>query len=209
FRVPAVAREYCTTKLLVIEWFEGRLLDGIGASQELVEWGMSPYAFATAMLRLQLGMSYEHGFVHGDTHPGNIILLPSGHIGLIDFGLHGQVPRHLCDKMLELLYYQSSGRTDDALRAFVQVFKPSTDTDLDGFERELRVVLEQSEAPTAEESRMTAQLIEGLRVGARYKLQARSELFVVLRNLTIVEGIVLQFCPKLDLLAEVRRITGD
>ena len=45
-------------------------------------------------------------------------------------------------------------------------------------------------------------LEHGLRLGARYQLRAQSALFVVLRNLTIVEGIVLTYCPELDVIGE-------
>lgn len=58
----------------------------------------------------------------------------------------------------------------------------------------------------AEDARLTAQLIEGLRIGARYQLKVRSELFLVLRNLTIVEGIVLKYAPDVNLTAEVQQI---
>jgi ubiquinone biosynthesis protein len=206
FRAPEVRKELCTERLLVMEWFEGPLLEDIPGPRALRERGMSPQFLASAMLRLQLGMSYEHGFVHGDTHPGNIILLENGQLGLIDFGLHGIVSRQLCDKMLELLYYQSSGHRDDAVAAFLRIFAPAPDAKLEGFEEELRTILETHEAPDAKGNKLTAQLVEGLRLGARYQLRAQSELFVVLRNLAIVEGIVLTYCPELDLMNEVRSI---
>lgn len=209
FRVPRVRLDLCAERLLVMEWFDGELLDRVHGPSELLALGVSPRSLAISMLRLQLGMSYEHGFVHGDTHPGNIILLKTGHIGLVDFGLHGHVPRSLCDKMLELLFYQSSGRTNDAVIAFLQVFSPDPEVDIKGFEEQLRIVLAQSDRPTASESKLTAQLVEGLRLGARYRLRAQSDLFIVLRNLTIVEGIVLTYCPELDLIAEVRTILGS
>jgi ubiquinone biosynthesis protein len=204
FRVPKLTSELCTERLLVMEWFEGTLLDRVSGPAELSALGVSPRTLASAMLRLQLSMSYEHGFVHGDTHPGNIILLETGQIGLIDFGLHGEVPRRLCDKMLELLFYQSSGRTDEAVTTFLQIFSPTSDAKLEAFEQQLRSILAESDAPTARESKLTAQLVDGLRLGARYQLRAESALFIVLRNLAIVEGIVLTYCPELDLIAEVR-----
>lgn len=208
FRVPRVFLDLCTERLLVMEWLEGPTLDEAPDAEALQRCGISPRFLATAMLRLQLGMSYEHGFVHGDTHPGNIVLLETGQLGLIDFGLHGDVPRRLCDKMLELLFYQSWGRTDEAVSAFLQIFAPGPDVDLEAFERELRGVLSRANAASARESKLTTQLVEGLRLGARYHVQAQSELFVVIRNLTIVEGIVLTYSPEMDLVAEVRDILG-
>jgi ubiquinone biosynthesis protein len=209
FRVPTVQLELCTPRLLVMEWLDGVLLDHVESAEGLRSHGVEPSAFARSMLRLQLGMSYEHGFVHGDTHPGNVILMPSSQIGLLDFGLHGQVPRWLCDRMLELLSYQSAGRTDDAVDAFLEIFSPAPDADIEAFRQELRVVLTQSDAHTARESRITGQLVDGLRVGAKYRLKAQSDLFIVLRNLAIVEGIVLQYCPELDIVAEARQIIAE
>jgi ubiquinone biosynthesis protein len=206
FRVPEVHLELSTPRLLVMEWLDGALLDRVDSPEGLRGHGVDPCAFSSSMLRLQLCMSYEHGFVHGDTHPGNVILMPSGQIGLVDFGLHGEVPRWLCDRMLELLSYQSAGRTEEAVNTFLEIFSPAPDVDIEAFRQELRVVLTQSDAHTAKESRITGQLVDGLRVGARYQLKAQSDLFIVLRNLAIVEGIVLQYCPELDVVAEAHGI---
>jgi ubiquinone biosynthesis protein len=210
FRVPHVHRELCTSKVLVMEWLEGAKLDTIKTKEELASHGFEPEAFGRSMLRLQLSMSYEHGFVHGDTHPGNIILLPSGHVGLIDFGLHARVPRGLREKMLEMLFYQASGRIDEAVSAFVTVLSPDASVDRQALEADLKKVLAAGGAAksSVRENRVTEQIIAGMRVGSKYQLKAQSDLFMVVRNLTIVEGIVLRYSPELDPAAELKEITG-
>ncbi len=205
FRVPRVYFEWTTPRLLVMQWLPGTLLDDVSGPEQLAELGFPPEEFAAALLRLQLSMSYEHGLVHGDTHPGNLILCDGGYIGLIDFGLHGHVGQELRDKMLELLFHQTSGRIEEAVTAFSEVFTPGKDIDRQAFERELEQVLAPAASSSAKDQRLTAQLIDGLRVGARYELRVRSELFLVLRNLTIVEGIVVKYAPGLNLVAEVQR----
>jgi ubiquinone biosynthesis protein len=209
FRAPAVYRELSSPRLLVMEWLEGRKLDTVKEPKQLTGLGFDPESFGRSMLRLQVSMSYEHGFVHGDTHPGNIILLPSGQIGLIDFGLHGHVPRVVRDKMLEIIFYQASGRVDEAVEAYVQVFSPDPALDVEAFKAELKAVMSSDRSrASVGEYRVTEQLIEGMRVGARYRLKAPSELFMVIRNLTIVEGIVLRFSPQLKTADELEQITG-
>ena len=37
-------------------------------------------------------MIFEHGFFHGDPHPGNLLVLRDGRIGLLDFGLAKELP---------------------------------------------------------------------------------------------------------------------
>jgi ubiquinone biosynthesis protein len=210
FRVPSVHHDFCTERLLVMEWLDGRKLDTVPDAGALAELGFEPTAFARSMLKLQVSMAYEHGFVHGDTHPGNIILLPTGHIALIDFGLHGQVPRALRDKMLEMIFYQTAGRFDEAVDSFASVFKPDPTSDIDAFKAEMRQMLEADAGPRAlADRRITEQLIKGMRVGAKYKLEAQSDLLMVIRNLTIVEGIVLRYCPTVDTDAELQTIVSD
>lgn len=210
FRAPAVHRELCTPRVLVMEWLEGTKLDSVADEKALGALGFEPHAFARSMLRLQLSMAYEHGFVHGDTHPGNIILLPSGQIGIIDLGLHGHVPRPLRDKMLEMIFDQASGKTDEAVEAFVAVFQPDPAADLEQFKRELGALLKgQRRTPSLKDGGLTDQIVSGMRLGARYRLKAQSDLFMVIRNLAIVEGIILRFCPTLDVAGELRTITGD
>lgn len=206
FYVPKVYFEWSTSRLLVMEWLDGALLDDVADTAALESHGFSAEAFCRELLQLQLCMSYEHGLVHGDTHPGNLVLGADGKIGLLDFGLHGNVAQKLRDKMLELIFHQASGRTDAAVQAFSAIFVSDAEVDAEAFENELRAVLAQANAETAAEARLTAQLVDGLRVGAKYRLKARSELFLVLRNLTIVEGIVVQYCPGLDVIGAVREI---
>ena len=205
FVVPEVHLEMCGRDVLSMDWLDGALLDDVENRQALEALGVDPKRMARSLLRLQLVMSYEHGFVHGDTHAGNLILLERGRIGLIDFGLHGQVSRRLCDQMLELLFYQASGRTSDAVRAFGRIFGAHASEHRDAFEEELNDIL-RPDAPRDVPNPLTSQLVEGLRLGAKYRLKAQSELFLVLRNLTIVEGIVLTYCPEFDFVGEASDI---
>ncbi|MCA9489661.1 MAG: AarF/ABC1/UbiB kinase family protein [Myxococcales bacterium] len=209
FVVPEVFGALCTRRLLVMGWLDGPKLADIPGPDELRALGHDPLVFCRSMLELQLSMCYEHGFVHGDTHPGNLILVRDGRIGLIDFGLHARIPPALRDRMLEVVFFQSAGRTSDAVDAFVQVFQPEPAVDLDAFKHDLEGVLVEGGAPgSLKDHRVTAQLVKGMRVGAKYQLRARSELFVVLRNLTIVEGIILRYAPDADAAAEVKELTG-
>lgn len=205
FRAPTVYHAYSTPRLLVMEWIEGTRLDTVAGPDDLTKLGFAPDAFCRSLLTLQLSMAYEHGFVHGDTHPGNLLLEEGGRIGLIDFGLHGQVPRAVRDKMFEVVVSQVSGKTDAAVEAFVQVFQPEPGVDLDAFKAELRPVLSEAEGSLTDH-RITTQLVHGLKLGAKHRLRAQSDLFMVIRNLTIIEGIVLHYAPAFDTVGEVKTI---
>ncbi len=212
FRVPRVHRAISTSRVLVMEWLAGTKLDRVAGPGALREAGYEPAAFARTLLALQVSMAYEHGLIHGDTHPGNLFLLGEGKIGLIDFGLHARVPPKLRDKMLEMVLHQAAGRVDEAVEAYCEVLEPDASVDLPAFKRELHDVFEEAGntgARTMSEGPITKQLVRALRVASKHRIKAQSELFIVIRNLTIVEGIVARYAPDLDPVPVVREITAE
>ncbi len=50
-----------------------------------------------------LSMVFEDGFYHADPHPGNVLLLPDGRLGLLDFGMVGHLSMTRRTEFLELL----------------------------------------------------------------------------------------------------------
>jgi ubiquinone biosynthesis protein len=48
-------------------------------------------------------MIFHHGFYHGDPHPGNLIVLPDGAIGLLDFGMVGRLDERLRENVEDIL----------------------------------------------------------------------------------------------------------
>ena len=41
-------------------------------------------------------MIFRHGFFHADPHPANILVLSRERVGLVDFGLTGQLTDATC-----------------------------------------------------------------------------------------------------------------
>jgi ubiquinone biosynthesis protein len=59
-------------------------------------------------------MIFEHGFFHGDPHPGNILVLPDGRLGLLDFGLAKELPEGFAGKAAAMI---SAVMTNDSAGA--------------------------------------------------------------------------------------------
>ena len=207
FHIPKVHRELCTDKLIVMEWVDGDMLDKVQSANELTRRGFAPNELAKNLLRLQLCMSYEHGFIHADTHPGNLVLMPIGKIAIIDFGLHASISKAVRSKMLEMLILQSQGLIDEQVDAFAEFSPPGNPKDIEPYKAELRVLFKTS-GPTSGPV-ISQQLISGMRIGAKYHNLANSELIMVVRNLLIIEGIILKFEPAFEPGKEMTGVLGD
>ena len=50
---------------------------------------------------MYLEMIFHHGFYHADPHPGNLVVLADGAIGLLDFGMVGRLDEALREDIEE------------------------------------------------------------------------------------------------------------
>jgi ubiquinone biosynthesis protein len=98
--VPAVHAELSTARVLVMEW-----LDGVSVREveRIDAMGLDRARLAEALLRCSLRQMLVEGRFHADPHPGNVLLLADGRLGLIDFGATGRLDALQQASMREML----------------------------------------------------------------------------------------------------------
>jgi ubiquinone biosynthesis protein len=65
------------------------------------------------MAEAWMTMIFRHGFFHGDPHPANILVLPGGDIGLVDFGQVGQLTDDDLSKLTRLFIDAANENVDN------------------------------------------------------------------------------------------------
>jgi ubiquinone biosynthesis protein len=113
-RVPRIYEEYTRDRVIVMEY-----LDGIQVTrtQALRDAGHNLSAVGRRVGGLYGAMLFEYGFFHGDPHPGNLLVLPDGRIGLLDFGLCKELPANFANLVAQMMVAALIGDNDGALRA--------------------------------------------------------------------------------------------
>src|SRR5690606_26648321 len=112
--VPRVYRELCGERVLVLEYLDGI---PVGRTAELVAAGHSLAKVARTIGHLYGAMMFEHDFFHGDPHPGNLLVLRDGRIGLLDFGLCKELPPGFAHRLAHMMVSAMIGDTRSALAA--------------------------------------------------------------------------------------------
>ncbi|XP_038876409.1 aarF domain-containing protein kinase 1 isoform X6 [Benincasa hispida] len=92
-KIPQVYWEFTTRQVLTMEFCEGHKVDDI---EFMKQSGIEPSKVAKALVEVFAEMIFVHGFVHGDPHPGNILVsLDSLNDGftlvLLDHGIYKQL----------------------------------------------------------------------------------------------------------------------
>jgi ubiquinone biosynthesis protein len=79
----------CGERVLVMQRLDGTPL---GASGPVIaERGLDRDKLARELLGSLLGQIMLHGVFHADPHPGNVLVLADGRLGLLDFGSVGRL----------------------------------------------------------------------------------------------------------------------
>lgn len=91
-RFPEPVPERSTSRVLTMGWLEGIPLNRV---PEMPAHSNLPVDLARRGARIFLDMIFLHGFYHADPHPGNVLILEDGRIGLLDAGMVGRVDDRL------------------------------------------------------------------------------------------------------------------
>jgi ubiquinone biosynthesis protein len=123
-RVPRVYRDLCGDNLIVLEFLDGIQVTRIAALREA---GHDPADVARKLGDLYGSMIFEHGFFHGDPHPGNLLVLSDGTIGLLDFGLCKDLPKGFARNVALMMVSALVGDSSAAMQAASHLGFDTTD----------------------------------------------------------------------------------
>jgi len=201
--MPEPCEPYCGEQVLVMQYLDGHplLTAAPGLPPE------SRQALARGLLDALLGQVMLDGIFHADPHPGNILLLRDGCLGLLDWGSVGRLDAGLRGALQRLLLALDRGDPVMVTDALLDVVDRPEELDEARLERALgRFLARHFAAGVTPEVRMFTDLF---RLVADYGLAVPAEIAAVFRALATVEGTLTQVAPGFDIVAEARRFGGE
>ena len=195
---PLIYGELSTSRVLIMELFRGRRIGALRGEQDA----------ARVALRKLIDASYkqvfEHGFFHGDPHPGNVMVLEDGRLGFLDFGLTGTLTAEMQDVIVSV--FVALVQQDPESLALTLYRAGATDgrVDLKGFKREIERLMVKYHGATLEQLGEKASLVEFIQVAARFRIRLVPEYAILTRAASILDGIARELIPDADIVEEVR-----
>jgi len=200
-RVPVPHLPLCGEKVLVMEFLDGRPLAAAAMPAD------ARAALARGLLDALLCQVLLDGTFHADPHPGNVLLLTDGTLGLLDFGSVGRIDAGLRGALQRLLLALDRGDPAALADALLDVVERPAELDELRLERALgRFAARHVAAGITPDVRMFTDLF---RIIADHGLAVPPEIAAVFRSLATMEGTLTQLAPGFDIVTEARRFAAE
>ena len=201
--IPVPYQPLCTARVLVMERLDGRPLATIDPGTPA---GVRA-ALARSLLDCLLRQVMLEGTFHADPHPGNVLLLADGRLGLLDFGSVGRIDAGLRTALQRLLLALDRGDPAGLADALLEVLERPGELDEPRLERMLGRFLARHTGPgiTPDVTMFT----DLFRIVSEHGLAVPPEIAAVFRALATMEGTLTALAPGFDIVAEARRFAGE
>jgi predicted unusual protein kinase regulating ubiquinone biosynthesis (AarF/ABC1/UbiB family) len=196
--IPAVYDDYSSPRVLTMEYVGGTKISNV---EELDRRGVDRSAVAETVERTYLQMIIEDGVFHADPHPGNLAVQNDGTVVFYDFGMSGRVDEFVQEKIVDFYVAVANQDIDAILDALVEMGTLSPAADRATMAEVMELAIQDARGEDIETYRV--QQIVGKVEDTIYEFPLRlpSNLALVLRVATVVEGVCVTLDPDFDFIS--------
>ncbi len=195
--IPKVYRSLSSKTVLTMEELVGTKLSAV----LVAESGFDRKKLAKSILDASFHQLFTDGLFHGDPHPGNLLVLPDGRIGLIDFGLVGRLTKQMQETLILLVLAIGLSDPDTVARLLYKVGVPDQRINLHQFRLDIHQILESYAGLKLAELDAESLLDDLLELALKYKIKIPKEYAVLSKASATTEGILRSLDPQLDIAA--------
>jgi ubiquinone biosynthesis protein len=199
--VPRVHWRYTTSRVLVMERLEGTPLSQLDLAAMPDE---DRARLAARLTETWMQMVFVHGFFHADPHPANVLVRGPDHIGLIDFGLVGQLStrdREAAVRLLLDVLELNAEALPRRLRALGVRYPRAVEEDLAD---QLGVVLQRYSGRSMADLDARALLGEIFQTVYRLQITLPTRWMLLDKTLATLSGVALQVSPQFNVFEQAR-----
>ncbi len=198
---PRAYGEVSARRVLTMERLEGIL----GAdAQALAASGADLNEFARHGANMYLEMISRDAFYHADPHPGNLMLLPGGVVGVLDCGMVGRLDEGLAQTIDEMLMAAIARDSGGLAETILRLGGAPPGVPRDQLRADLSDFLADYVGPSVHDLDLHGALNDLFEIVRRYDITLPAPLSLLLRTLAELEHTAQRLSPEFSL-AEVLR----
>lgn len=196
--VPDIFWDYTGAKVLTMEWVDGvKLNEQIAIERQ----GLKVLDLVTIGIQCSLRQLLEYGYFHADPHPGNLLATPEGKLAFIDFGMMSETPEQARFAIIGHVVHMVNRDYEAMARDYYALDFLTPDVDVSPIVPALRSFFDDALDATVSELNFKT-LVDGLgAVFYQYPFNVPAYYALILRSLTVLEGLALYADPNFKVLA--------
>ncbi len=198
-RIPKPFPKLSSSRVLTMERLDGQSIAEFKASEEQLASPLSD-ALPRRAAELYMEMIFVKGIYHADPHPGNVLVLADGSLGLLDFGMVGRIDDTLRETIEEMLLAISSSDSTLLTILVKRVGKPPFKLDDASLSIDVAELVATYGSQPLDAFDLTGVLNDVTDILHRHRISLPQQTALLLKTLVTLEGTIGQLNPSFSLL---------
>ncbi|MDZ4849134.1 MAG: AarF/UbiB family protein [Pirellulaceae bacterium] len=198
-KIPKPFPKLSTARVLTMERIEGRdIAEFIGSESNIGSPILDTFPRRAAELYME--MIFVKGIYHADPHPGNVLVLDDGSLGLLDFGMVGRIDDTLRETIEEMLLAIASADSTLLTILIKRVGKPPLRLDDSGLSIDVADLVATYGSQPLDAFDLAGVLNDVTDILHRHHISLPQQTAMLLKTLITLEGTIGQLNPTFSLL---------
>lgn len=198
--IPKVYWDFTTRKVIAFEELQGYNITEVNKLDEL---GIDRHQLAVDSSMAFIKMVFEDGFFHADPHPGNIFIEEDGRIGLVDFGMVGQLDEETREQLIHLFVAVAGKDAEGIVDVMLGMGVAGGKINRDKIKEDIKRFLARYYGLNLQDINMAHVMNEVMNVAYHHRLRLPSNLSMLGKTILMCEGIGRQLDPGFNLMEVV------
>ncbi|WP_405266025.1 ABC1 kinase family protein [Methanobrevibacter sp.] len=199
--IPATYPEYCTSKVLTMEFIDGTKLNDV---YESTSDEFDKKLLAKNVLDSYLQQLFIDGFFHGDPHPGNVMILEDNVVCYLDLGMMGFFDEKFKKDLSEVVLLFMDQDVDGLINQLMYMDILDYDIDTSSLRRDLNDMFGRYFG--VQLNRFDGVLEALLSLMQEYGVILPNEVVTMARGLSMIEAIAHNLDPEIDVFASIKPV---
>ena len=188
-KIPKVYWEYSSSKVLTMEFIEGKKISDVELSKEQKK------KVALTLYKSFMTQVFDMHVFHADPHPGNIFYMKNGKIALLDFGIVGRISPDLSESVEMMLVGLVNGDLDILTRSIISIGTVE-DIDEEKFKEDLFEAWGEFHGSSLAEINMKRFFTNTFDLGRKYNIDFPSNFVLLVKGSVTIESFAKQLYPE-------------
>jgi ubiquinone biosynthesis protein len=198
---PKTFPELSTSRVLTMERLDGASLRD---SEAITKTGLERKELARRGAVIWMEMLFRDGFFHADPHPGNLLILPGGVIGILDCGMVDRLDEELVEAIEEALIAIANKDPARVARVIMRLCAAPRNFNEAAFASDLADFVAFYGNQSIDHFQLGKALKEVAQIISRYELILPSTVSRLIKMLAMLEGTARLLNPSVNLIELIK-----